>query len=65
MMDNVKLNSAVPQRKMAIKRFVYNTFVKDPSKINPTKFPRRVTRKIAEYVGVTAGKRKTYKKRTK
>jgi len=62
MLDNVKLNSAVPERKLAIKKFIYNTFVKDPSKRNPTKFPRGVTRKIAEYVGVKAGKRKTYKK---
>ena len=62
MLEDVKLNSAVPEKKLAIKKFVYNTFVKDPSKRNPTKFPRGVTRKIAEYVGVKAGKRKTYKK---
>ena len=64
MLEDVKLNSAVPQRKMAIKRFVYNTFVKDPSKRNPTKLPRRATQKIAEFVGVKAGKRKTFKKRS-
>ncbi len=62
MLEDVKLNSAVPQRKMVVKRFVYNTFVKDPSKRNPTKLPRRATQKIAEFVGVKAGKRKTYKK---
>lgn len=65
MLEDVKLNSAVPQRKMAVKRFVYNTFVKDPSKRNPTKLPTRATQKIAEFVGVKAGKRKTYKKRSK
>jgi len=65
MLENVKLNSAAPQRKMAVKRFVYNTFVKDPSKRNPTNLPRRATQKIAEFVGVKAGKRKTYKKRSK
>ena len=62
MLENVKLNSAAPERKMAIKKFVYNTFVKDPSKRNPIKLPRGATQKIAEFVGVKAGKRKTYKK---
>jgi hypothetical protein len=64
-LEDVKLNSAAPEKKMAIKKFVYNTFVKDPSKRNPTKLPRRATQKIAEFVGAKAGKRKTYKKMSK
>jgi len=67
MLEDVKLDSAVPQRKTAVKKFVYNTFIKDPSKRNPTKLPRRATQKIAEFVhhDVKAGKRKTYKKKSK
>ena len=64
MLKDVKLNSAASEKKMAVKKFVYNTFVKDPSKRNPIKLPRGATQKIAEFVGVKAGKRKTYKKRS-
>ena len=65
MLEDVKLNSAASEKKMAVKKFVYNRFVKDPLKRNPIKLPRGATQKIAEFVGVKAGKRKTYKKRSK
>lgn len=64
-LEDVKLNSAASERKMAVKKFVYNIFVKDPSKRNPIKLPIGATQKIAEFVGIKAGKRKTYKKRSK